>query len=42
MWLYFASKGVVLVFLGGGFTLGAFIHALENLTLYCIDVGVMG
>ena len=41
------SRGVVIVVMAGGwgervFILGAFFHALENVTLHCVGVGLMG
>ena len=38
------GRGVVMVlFEGGGmFILGAYCHSLENSTLYCVRVGLMG
>ena len=45
MWLYVEGKGGVVVLLGGGggvLILGAVFHALENLMLYLLGVGLMG
>ena len=38
------DRGVVMLLFGGGGMriLGAYCHSLENLTLYCVRVGLLG